>query len=111
MNFRIDSCGMCPGKWKDHQDDIVCIFMFDEEYGGHRPIPDIDKISPWCRLRAVELKVLPDVCPNCEGTGAVDAPHSGCDPSCSECGGDGFIVDRDEFGTVWNRLACQVRGG
>lgn len=29
------------------------------------------------------------VCAHCAGTGAQDAPFSGSDPMCSECGGEG----------------------
>jgi hypothetical protein len=33
-----------------------------------------------------------DLCPRCKGTGAIDAPTSGDDPSCPDCDGEGRIT-------------------
>ena len=38
---------------------------------------------------ATHWRDIPYICSNCNGTGAVDAPYSGADPSCPVCGGDG----------------------
>lgn len=32
-----------------------------------------------------------DMCENCHGTGCVDTPFSGSDPSCSVCDGTGSV--------------------
>jgi len=31
-----------------------------------------------------------EICERCDGTGAIDAPFSGSDPSCPECDGEGI---------------------
>ena len=31
------------------------------------------------------------LCEHCNGTGAIDAPLSGSDPSCPECDGEGVV--------------------
>ncbi len=46
------------------------------------------------RDRLVEVglltaKAVP--CERCKGTGAIDAPYSGSDPSCPDCDGEGQI--------------------
>ncbi|KKK55055.1 hypothetical protein LCGC14_3078440 [marine sediment metagenome] len=33
-------------------------------------------------------------CERCDGTGAIDAPYSGSDPSCPECDGEGIVSDK-----------------
>jgi hypothetical protein len=32
-------------------------------------------------------------CERCDGTGAIDAPFSGSDPSCPECDGEGVVYE------------------
>ena len=36
-------------------------------------------------------KKLPVKCERCDGTGALDAPFSGSDPSCPDCSGEGKV--------------------
>ena len=33
------------------------------------------------------------LCERCAGTGAVDAPYSGSDPSCPKCSGQGAVEE------------------
>ncbi|KKN17813.1 hypothetical protein LCGC14_0961950 [marine sediment metagenome] len=35
-----------------------------------------------------------DHCERCDGTGSIDAPVSGSDPSCPECDGEGVMHER-----------------
>lgn len=52
----------------------------------HSHQPSMDKIEANRLAREGIYK-----CERCDGTGAIDAPFSGSDPSCPECDGEGVV--------------------
>ena len=55
---------------------------------------DIPANRAWLQTAGDEVTCaacIDEVCPRCEGTGAIDAPFSGSDPSCPDCDGEGTI--------------------
>ncbi len=48
------------------------------------------RVGPLARSTVFD-NPTPTACTRCNGTGAIDAPFSGSDPSCPECDGEGVV--------------------
>ena len=61
--------------------------------GSEMPSLDQDKYKfraemwSWSQKRARQGLAF---CDTCKGEGSIDTPHSGSDPSCPDCDGEGF---------------------